>query len=71
MGSFDMFTRENGMCLFQFGMEKDCTRVLEGGRWTLDNRLIVMRRWEKEPIEHDLLTNIPICIRLLNLSIEY
>jgi hypothetical protein len=33
---------------FKFGLHEDCDRVLEGGPWLFEGRVIVLRRWNPE-----------------------
>lgn len=43
-GSFEIFSRENGFFFVRFGMDEDVERVLQGGPWTFDGRLIIAKK---------------------------
>lgn len=60
----EVHSRENGFFLFHFGSGDDCDRILQGGPWLFDGRLIVLRLWEADAIlERDLFTSVPVRIR--------
>ena len=56
---------------FKFGDGEECTRLLEGGPWLFDGRLIVLRRWSKSlELERDLFSSVPVGIRFPYLPLK-
>ena len=55
--SLGVHSRENGCFFFKFGDGNECDRILQGGPWLFDGRLIVLRRWHEHiGLERDLLS---------------
>lgn len=50
-----LFSRENEYFFFKFGCEADCARVLVGGPWLFDWRMIILKRWRSNiTLDYDL-----------------
>lgn len=45
-GKWDVYSRENGFFIIKFELEDDCTKVINGGPWFIDSKLIFMIKWE-------------------------
>lgn len=69
LNSFEVLSRENGLFLFRFGNPDDCTRILEGGPWWFDGRLIALRKWESGLVE-EFLTRMLVWALFPGLPIE-
>lgn len=69
-GSWDVFPRDNGFYLIKFELEEDFQRIINGGPWFMDSKLILMRKWEADfNFEHVMLTTYPIWIKFNNLDL--
>ncbi|KAK1265311.1 hypothetical protein QJS04_geneDACA022439 [Acorus gramineus] len=46
-------------------------KVLEGGPWTMDNRLFVLKKWSPSVrMEQERITSIPIWVKFPNLPLH-
>ncbi|XP_020250145.1 uncharacterized protein LOC109827551 [Asparagus officinalis] len=69
--SLEIFSRENGFFFFKFGSSEEMNRVLNGGPWLFDGRLIILKQWsENIGLERDLLTTEPVWIRFPSLHLK-
>ncbi|XP_020251080.1 uncharacterized protein LOC109828511 [Asparagus officinalis] len=69
--SLDIYSRENGFFFFKFGSNEELNRVLNGGPWLFDGRLIILKKWsENIDLERELLTSVPVWIRLPSLHLK-
>ena len=69
--SMEVHSRENGYFFFKFGEEEECNRILQNGPWLFDGRLIVLKRWtEGLELERDLLSSVPIWVRMPSLPLK-
>lgn len=67
----EVHSRENGYFFFKFGEEEECNRILQNGPWLFDGRLIVLKRWtEGLELERDLLSSVPIWVRMPSLPLK-
>lgn len=71
-GTLDVFSRENGFFLFKFGLEEDARKVLDGGPYLYDSRLLILKQWNRNVgLERDILASIPIWVRFPNLRTQF
>ncbi|XP_020266255.1 uncharacterized protein LOC109841719 [Asparagus officinalis] len=69
--SLEIYSRENGFFFFKFGCHEELNRVLNGGPWLFDGRLIILKKWsENIGLERELLTSVPVWIRLPSLHLK-
>ena len=69
--SLDVYSRENGFFFFKFVNKGECDRILHGGPWLFDGRLIILKRWsESLELEPDLLSSIPVWVRFPSLHLK-
>lgn len=65
VGDFEIFTRENGFFLVKFKDTQDCSSVLKNGPYFYNGKLIIVRkRSDSLKMDIDLLTTMPIWVRL-------
>lgn len=70
-GSWEIFSRDNGFFLVKFENHADFDKVLNGGPWFMDSRLIFMKKWDANfQFERDMLDSYPIWVRLNNLHLS-
>lgn len=68
----EIFSRNNGCFLFKFESEVDVSRILEGGPWLFEGRLMILKHWNRHVgLERDVLSSIPVWIRFPNLQIQF
>ncbi|XP_020243286.1 uncharacterized protein LOC109821513 [Asparagus officinalis] len=69
--SLEIYSRENGFFFFKFGCKEELNRVLNGGPWLFDGRLIILKKWsENIGLERELLNSVPVWIRLPSLHLK-
>lgn len=57
--------------MVRFGSEDDCKRILKSGPWFMDRNLIIMKRLSPDmKTDRDLLTSLPMWVRLPGLSFK-
>lgn len=62
----------DGYFMIRFANEEDRDKILCAGPYHLMRRLVVMKSWIQEfNFKEDILTTIPLCIKLPNLSLNY
>jgi hypothetical protein len=70
-GSFEIYTRNNGFFIIRFTKTEDCEKSLNGGPYFINGKLIILKKWSKKfNFDRDLLTSMPIWIRLPELSLR-
>ena len=70
--SLDIYSRENGFIFFRFETKSECDRILYGGPWLFDGRLIILKRWsESSSPERDLLSSLPVWVRFPFLHLKF
>lgn len=68
---FSVHPRNNGFFVVRFGLEEDCSKILKSGPWFMDRNLIIMKRLSPEmKTDKDLLTSLPMWVRLPGLSFK-
>lgn len=71
-GEIEIFSRENGYFLFKFNLAEDVRKVLEGGPYLFDSRLLILQLWNRHVgLEHDVFSSLPIWIRFPNLRVPF
>lgn len=71
VGSFQLLARDNGFFIIRFDNKDDCERILKGGPYMFDNRIIILKKWTLGTrFKRDLLTKMPIWVKLTNLELE-
>ncbi|XP_020272316.1 uncharacterized protein LOC109847499 [Asparagus officinalis] len=69
--SLEIYSRENGFFFFKFGSNEEMNRVLNGGPWLFDGRLIILKKWtENSGLERELLSTVPVWIRFPSLHLK-
>lgn len=69
--SLEIHSRENGYFFFKFGNKEEFERILNEGPWLFDGRLIILKPWsENIGLERDLLSSVPVWIRLPSLHLK-
>jgi len=69
-GVGDVFSRDNGFFLIKFDLEMNYNRILKGGPWFMDSKLIIMKKWEANfNFEKAVLTLYPVWMKLNNLNL--
>jgi len=67
----DVYSRENDF-FFKFETKSESGRILHGGTWLFDGRLIILKRWtESTNLERDLLLSIPVWVRFPSLHLKF
>lgn len=69
---FSIYSKENGFYVIKFNNKKDRDKILEGGPYFYNKKLMTMKRWSLGmQLNKELLHTIPIWIPLPNLPLDY
>lgn len=62
IGEFSLYSRKDYFLVMFEGVD-DCDRVLKGGPFLFDSRLIIIQKWKPEiRFSDELLSTLPICV---------
>lgn len=71
VSNFEIFSRNNGFFVIKFTAECDCEKAINGGPYFINGKLIILKKWSsKIAFDRDLLSTIPVWIRLPELSLK-
>lgn len=68
---FSIFSKENSFNVIKFNNKQDCERVLEGGPYYYNKKLMMMKKWMLGmKVSKELLYSIPIWVCFPNLPLD-
>lgn len=69
--TLDIHSTENGFFFFKFSSKEESDRILNGGPWLFDGRLIILKKLtENIGLERDPLSSIPVWVRFPGLHLK-
>ncbi|XP_043697195.1 uncharacterized protein LOC122647973 [Telopea speciosissima] len=71
-GHVEVNLLDSGIFVFHFNLEDDKTKVLEGGPWYVQRRLMILRPWSPDAcLDRVDLCSVPVLISLPNLPFHF